>query len=106
MAKEFCGSAKNNFRSRLRPSLPARLRRIWPPAYQYRKEDLRYLVVSTMEYPNLEYPDSNKTGAYATSAIGPRVGFRALYMKDQNMSYYEGEDGREGERNIKSQAQN
>ncbi|MPZ74976.1 MAG: cupin domain-containing protein [Deltaproteobacteria bacterium] len=70
------------------------------------KKNLRYLVVSTMEYPDLsEYPDSNKIGAYATTAIGPQVGFRALYMKDQKMSYYEGEDGREVERIMKSQAQ-
>ena len=62
-------------------------------------EDLRYLVVSTMEYPDLsEYPDSNKIGAYATAAAGPQVGFRALYVKDTNVGYYEREDGREIER--------
>ncbi|MGE5304679.1 MAG: cupin domain-containing protein [Alphaproteobacteria bacterium] len=62
-------------------------------------EELRYLVVSTMEYPDLsEYPDSNKIGAYATAAAGPTVGFRALYVKDTNVAYYEGEDGKEIER--------
>jgi len=61
--------------------------------------ELRYLVVSTMEYPDLsEYPDSNKIGAYATSAVGPQVGFRALYVKDTNVGYYEGEEGKEIER--------
>ena len=59
-------------------------------------EELRYLVVSTMEYPDLsEYPDSNKVGAYATAAVGPQVGFRALYLKDKNVGYYDGEDGKE-----------
>jgi uncharacterized cupin superfamily protein len=62
-------------------------------------EELRYLVVSTMEYPDLsEYPDSNKIGVYATATVGPQVGFRALYVKDTNVGYYEGEDGREIER--------
>ena len=61
--------------------------------------ELRYLVVSTMKYPDLsEYPDSNKLGAFATAAIGPRVGLRALYVKDKNVNYYEGEDGKEIER--------
>ena len=61
--------------------------------------ELRYLVVSTMEYPDLsEYPDSNKLGAFATAAIGPRVGLRALYVQDKNVNYYEGEDGKEIER--------
>ncbi len=62
-------------------------------------EELRYLVVSTMEYPDLsEYPDSNKIGAYATAAVVPQVGFRALYAKDTKVGYYEGEDGKEIER--------
>ena len=57
--------------------------------------ELRYLVVSTMEYPDLsEYPDSNKVGAYGTAAVGPHVGFRALYVKDKNADYYDGEDGK------------
>jgi len=61
--------------------------------------ELRYLVVSSMDYPDIsEYPDSKKIGAYATSARGQQVGFRALYIKDENVSYYDGEDGREIER--------
>jgi uncharacterized cupin superfamily protein len=65
--------------------------------------ELHYLVVSTMEYPDLsEYPDSNKVGAYASAAVGPKVGFRALYVRDQNVNYYDGEDGREIERIVKS----
>jgi uncharacterized cupin superfamily protein len=64
--------------------------------------DLRYLVVSTMTYPDIsEYPDSNKIGAYATAALGPQVGFRALYVKDNNVTYYVGEDGKEVERIVK-----
>ena len=59
-------------------------------------QELRYLVVSTMEYPDLsEYPDSNKVGAYATAAVGRHVGFRGLFAKDQQAGYYEGEDGQE-----------
>jgi uncharacterized cupin superfamily protein len=66
-------------------------------------EELRYLVVSTMDYPDLsEYPDSNKVGAYATAAVGRQVGFRALFVKDRNVGYYEGEDGREIARIMKS----
>jgi uncharacterized cupin superfamily protein len=65
--------------------------------------DLRYLVVSTMEYPDLsEYPDSNKIGAYATAAVGRQVGFRALFVKDRHVGYYEGEDGQEIARILKS----
>jgi len=61
--------------------------------------ELRYLVVSTMEYPDLcEYPDSNKIGAYSSAAVGPNVGFRALYVRDNNVNYYEGEDGKEVDR--------
>jgi uncharacterized cupin superfamily protein len=65
--------------------------------------ELHYLVVSTMEYPDLsEYPDSNKVGAYASATVGPKVGFRALYVRDKNVNYYDGEDGREIERIVKS----
>jgi len=65
--------------------------------------ELRYLVVSTMEYPDIsEYPDSNKIGAYATSAGRPQTGFRALYMRDRNVNYYDGEAGQEVERILKS----
>ena len=66
-------------------------------------QELRYLVVSTMEYPDLsEYPDSNKIGAYATAAVGRQVGFRALFVKDRHVGYYEGEDGQEIARIVKS----
>ena len=65
--------------------------------------ELHYLVVSTMDYPDLsEYPDSNKVGAYSSPAVGPNVGFRALYARDKNVNYYEGEDGKEVERIMKS----
>ena len=59
--------------------------------------DLRYLCVSTMEYPEIaEYPDSNKIGAYVSGA--GQGGFRALYRKGANIGYYDGEDGGEIER--------
>jgi uncharacterized cupin superfamily protein len=58
-------------------------------------QELRYLVVSTMDFPDIcEYPDSNKVGAYATGAVGAQVGLRALYVKNQNVDYYTGEDGK------------
>jgi len=67
--------------------------------------DLHYLVVSTMDYPDLsEYPDSNKVGAYATAAVGASVGFRALYVRDKNVNYYDGENGDEIERVVKSRS--
>ena len=77
-----------------------------PPGAEYAHQlintgdkEIRYLVVSTMEFPDVcEYPDSNKVGAYATAAVGPKVGLRALYVKDNNVDYYEGEDGKEIER--------
>ena len=77
-----------------------------PPGAEYAHQlintgdkELRYLAVSTMEFPDLcEYPDSNKVGAYATAAVGQQVGLRALYVKDKNVGYYEGEDGKEIER--------
>jgi uncharacterized cupin superfamily protein len=66
-------------------------------------QELKYLVVSTMAYPDLsEYPDSNKIGAYATSAGSPQIGFRALYVRDRNVNYYDGETGQEVERIVKS----
>ena len=64
---------------------------------------LHYLVVSTMEYPDIcQYPDSNKVGAYANASGG--TGFRALYWRDHNVNYYDGEDGREVERILAKQA--
>jgi uncharacterized cupin superfamily protein len=67
---------------------------------------LRYLVVSTMEYPDLsDYPDSKKIGAYASAAVGIQVGFRALYVKDQSVDYYAGEDGRQLARILQSRKQ-
>ena len=82
-----------------------------PPGGEYAHQlintggaDLRYLVVSTMAFPDLcEYPDSNKVGAYGSAAVGPQVGFRALYVRDRNVSYYDGEDGKEVERILKSE---
>jgi uncharacterized cupin superfamily protein len=64
--------------------------------------ELRYLVVSTMAYPDIsEYPDSNKIGAYATSAGRPQSGFRALYVRDRDVNYYDGEDGGQVDRILK-----
>jgi hypothetical protein len=56
-----------------------------------------------MAYPDIsEYPDSNKIGAYASSAGQPQTGFRALYVRDRNVNYYDGEAGQEVERILKS----
>ena len=81
-----------------------------PPGDQYPHQlintgenELRYLVVSTMDFPDIcHYPDSNKVGAYGTAAVGAQVGLRALYIRDQNVNYYDGEDGKEIARIIKS----
>ncbi len=68
-------------------------------------KELRYLVVSTMEYPDIsQYPDSNKIGAYAAPAAGPQAGFRALYVRDKNVNYYDGEDGKEIEKIVNSRS--
>ncbi len=81
---------------------------VCPPGQDYphqlinsSKKELRYLVVSTMEYPDIsEYPDSQKIGAYVTSAAAG--GFRALYKKETNVPYFDGESGSEIERIKKS----
>jgi uncharacterized cupin superfamily protein len=66
-------------------------------------DELRYLVVSTMVYPDLtEYPDSNKVGALGGAAVGSKSGFRAFFVKDTNVDYYDGEDGEAIERILKS----
>jgi uncharacterized cupin superfamily protein len=81
-----------------------------PPGDEYAHQlintgdaELRCLVVSTMAFPDIcEYPDSNKVGAYGTAAVGSKVGLRALYVRDRNVDYYDGEDGKEVERILKS----
>lgn len=51
-----------------------------------------------MQYSDLsEYPDSTKVGAYSSPAVGPNVGFRALYVRNRNVNYYEGEGGKKVE---------
>jgi uncharacterized cupin superfamily protein len=80
-----------------------------PPGSQYPHQlintgtdELRYLVVSTMAYPDLtEYPDSNKVGALGAAA-GVQSGFRAFFVKDNNADYYDGEDGKAIERILKA----
>jgi hypothetical protein len=58
---------------------------------------------TSSEYPDLsEYPDSNKVGALGTAVAGPQVGFRAFYVKDKNVNYYDGEDGKAIERIVKA----
>jgi len=65
-------------------------------------EDLNYLVVSTMDFPDIsEYPDSKKIGAYAEAATVPGA-FRALYARDQKLNYYDGEDGNTIERILRA----
>lgn len=68
-------------------------------------ENLRYLVVSTMAFPDIcEYPDSNKIGAYATASVGSRAGHRALYFKATKVDYYDGEDGKRIEGILKARS--
>ena len=67
------------------------------------KDDLHYLVVSTMEFPDItRYPDSNKIGALANAAGAPGGGLRGFYESAKNVDYYEGEDGSAIERVIAS----
>ncbi len=81
-----------------------------PPGGEYAHQlvntddaDLRYLVVSTMAFPDIcEYPDSNKIGAYGSAAVGSKAGLRALYVRDRKVDYYDGEDGKEIDRILKS----
>ena len=57
-------------------------------------EDLRYLVVSTMVYPDIvDYPDSQKVGVYAGSSRAGEKPFRALYPKGSDVPYFQGETG-------------
>ena len=102
--RAFCDSAKRNLPSRQGRSIACPAGAEYPhQLINTGTDELRYLVVSTMEFPDLcEYPDSNKVGAYATAAVGLASGAsRALY-KRQNVNYYDGEDGKEIERIIKS----
>ena len=49
--------------------------------------ELRYLVVSIMEFPDLcENPDSRKVGAYGTAAVGAKVGFRGLFATKMSIT--------------------
>ena len=44
--------------------------------------DLHYLVVNTMDFPDLsEYPDSNKVGAFGRAAVADKVGLRKLFVR-------------------------
>src|SRR3954462_12502838 len=59
--------------------------------------DLKYLCVSTMEFPEVtEYPDSKKIGALTCPPGGTTL--RAFYRKADDVQYYEGEDGGEVKR--------
>src|SRR5215470_17896802 len=56
--------------------------------------EIKYLCVSTMEFPEItEYPDAGKIGALTCAPGGTSL--RAFYRKGDDVNYYEGEDGRE-----------
>jgi len=56
--------------------------------------DLRYLVVSTMMYPEIvDYPDSQKIGVYGGPSNSGEKPFRALYVKGSAVPYFQGETG-------------
>ena len=60
-----------------------------------RDEPLRYLVISTMNDPDVTvYPDSGKFGVYAGAAPGGREErlVEGYYRLDSAVSYWEGED--------------
>ncbi len=56
--------------------------------------DLRYLCVSTMQYPDIvHYPDSGKVGVYAGPGAGGGKPFRGIYKKGTEVPYYQDEIG-------------
>ena len=60
--------------------------------------DLRYLCVSTMQYPDIvHYPDSGKVGVYAGSAAWGGKPFRGIYKKGTEVPYYQDETGPGGQ---------
>jgi len=62
-------------------------------------KELRYLVVSTMEFPDLcEYPTLIKLAPMRRRRLASRSDFGRSTVKDTNVNYYEGEDGKEIER--------
>ena len=61
------------------------------------KEELRYLVVSTMEYPDIsEYPDSKKIGVAGApsqeAAIKGEGWIQFIALETSGVDYYEGEE--------------
>lgn len=64
-------------------------------------EPLRYLLVSTMNEPDvMVYPDSEKVGVVAGAAPGGDSGERTVegfYRQGDAVDYWEGEEGEEGE---------
>lgn len=58
--------------------------------------DLRYLCVSTMQYPDIvHYPDSGKVGVYAGPSVSEQKPFRGIYKMGTEVPYYEDEAGPE-----------
>ena len=58
--------------------------------------DLRYLCVSTMQYPDIvHYPDSGKVGVYAGPGASDRKPFRGIYKKGTEVPYFQDETGPE-----------
>ena len=56
--------------------------------------DLRYLCVSTMQYPDIvHYPDSDKVGVYAGPGASSQKPFRGIYKKGTEVPYYQDETG-------------
>ncbi len=56
--------------------------------------DLRYLCVSTMQYPDIvHYPDSGKVGVYAGPSVSGRKPFRGIYRKGTEVPYFQDETG-------------
>ena len=58
--------------------------------------DLRYLCVSTMQYPDIvQYPVSGKVGVYAGPSASGHKPFRGIYKKGTEVPYYKDESGPE-----------
>ncbi len=60
--------------------------------------DLRYLCVSTMQYPDIvHYPDSGKVGVYAGPGASEPRPFRGIYKTGTEVPYFQDETGPEDE---------
>jgi len=69
-------------------------------------EDLVYLAISTMQYPEVAgYPESGKTGVRLTAGETPEARFLLRDGDKDSVGYWDGEDGRSVEAIVTREAQ-